>query len=79
MYCRYCGENNPDEAVFCKNCGKIAIVPYAIAKIMVRIIVPKVKFQFLNIFKSRSGFLVFNSHQISAINATKLVIPSLQM
>ena len=22
MYCRYCGENNPDEAVFCKNCGK---------------------------------------------------------
>ena len=22
MYCRYCGENNLDEAVFCKNCGK---------------------------------------------------------
>ena len=22
MYCRYCGENNPEEAVFCKNCGK---------------------------------------------------------
>ena len=22
MYCRYCGEDNPEEAVFCKNCGK---------------------------------------------------------
>ena len=22
MYCRYCGENNLDEAVYCKNCGK---------------------------------------------------------
>ena len=22
MYCRYCGENNLEEAVFCKNCGK---------------------------------------------------------
>ena len=22
MYCRYCGEKNPDEAVFCRNCGK---------------------------------------------------------
>ena len=22
MYCRYCGEKNPEEAVFCKNCGK---------------------------------------------------------
>ena len=22
MYCRYCGEQNLDEAVFCKNCGK---------------------------------------------------------
>ena len=22
MYCRHCGENNLDEAVYCKNCGK---------------------------------------------------------
>ena len=22
MYCRYCGEKNPEEAVFCRNCGK---------------------------------------------------------
>lgn len=21
MYCHKCGENNPDEAKFCKNCG----------------------------------------------------------
>ena len=21
MFCRKCGEENPDEAVFCKNCG----------------------------------------------------------
>lgn len=21
MYCRNCGEENPEEAVFCKNCG----------------------------------------------------------
>lgn len=21
MYCKHCGEDNPDEAVFCKNCG----------------------------------------------------------
>ena len=22
MFCRYCGEENPENAVFCKNCGK---------------------------------------------------------
>lgn len=22
MYCRFCGAENPDEAVFCKKCGK---------------------------------------------------------
>ena len=22
MYCRYCGEENPEEAEYCKNCGK---------------------------------------------------------
>ena len=21
MYCRKCGENNPEEAIYCKNCG----------------------------------------------------------
>ena len=22
MFCKFCGEKNPDEAVFCKKCGK---------------------------------------------------------
>ena len=22
MYCRKCGESNPDNAVFCRNCGE---------------------------------------------------------
>ena len=22
MYCRYCGEENPEDAVYCRNCGK---------------------------------------------------------
>ena len=65
------------EKPLCKNCGKIAIVPYATANPVVKAIVPIVKFQFLKILKSSNGFLDFNSRQTNNINAIKLVIPSL--
>ena len=73
VICPDCGTEVPD-AKFCKNCGRIAIVPYATPKSIVKIIVPNVKFQFLKMLKSKRGFLHFNSHQTKEINAIKLEI-----